>query len=356
MHYIRGPGSGPGVLSHTDNDINAWWELDLGRVVSIDSVVIHNRTDCCTERLSDFHLLVSDQPFADKSLENTIDQAGVLNKFNPGAAATVTDIPVGRTGRYIRVQLDSDNTPVPLHMAEVQVFGTELSDPLTLQPVISSPVQQGSAITFNAAANGSGEVEYRWNFGDGNLDTAYSSSPSITHSFARPGRYVVSLTVRDASGEELRTTFTQVVHPPVQSSSPKASRGILEHSTAPQVWNVNPDNNTVSVIDTGSLSLLAEIDVGNEPVSVAEAADGNVWVVNRQSASISVVSPQSLSVIAQYPLQRASQPYGIVMDSTGALVALQATGKVQRVSVGGCLLYTSPSPRDRTRSRMPSSA
>ena len=26
------------------------------------------------------------------------------------------------------------------------------------------------------------------------------------------------------------------------------------------------------------------------------------------------------------------------------------------LGVGGCLLYTSPSPRDRTRSRMPSSA
>ena len=26
------------------------------------------------------------------------------------------------------------------------------------------------------------------------------------------------------------------------------------------------------------------------------------------------------------------------------------------MTIGGCLLYTSPSPRDRTRSRMPSSA
>ena len=30
--------------------------------------------------------------------------------------------------------------------------------------------------------------------------------------------------------------------------------------------------------------------------------------------------------------------------------------KVKRLSVAPCLLYTSPSPRDRTRSRMPSSA
>ena len=32
------------------------------------------------------------------------------------------------------------------------------------------------------------------------------------------------------------------------------------------------------------------------------------------------------------------------------------TGKTNHAEVVNCLLYTSPSPRDRTRSRMPSSA
>ena len=36
--------------------------------------------------------------------------------------------------------------------------------------------------------------------------------------------------------------------------------------------------------------------------------------------------------------------------------AVQAQLKTERDLVKGCLLYTSPSPRDRTRSRMPSSA
>ena len=40
-------------------------------------------------------------------------------------------------------------------------------------------------------------------------------------------------------------------------------------------------------------------------------------------------------------------------DAVGAIdaVVVHAAGRI-----GGCLLYTSPSPRDRTRSRMPSSA
>ena len=37
-------------------------------------------------------------------------------------------------------------------------------------------------------------------------------------------------------------------------------------------------------------------------------------------------------------------------------VPVQIEGHAEGVKAGGCLLYTSPSPRDRTRSRMPSSA
>ena len=37
-------------------------------------------------------------------------------------------------------------------------------------------------------------------------------------------------------------------------------------------------------------------------------------------------------------------------------IALSAALGVESALINGCLLYTSPSPRDRTRSRMPSSA
>ena len=46
---------------------------------------------------------------------------------------------------------------------------------------------------------------------------------------------------------------------------------------------------------------------------------------------------------------------GVDVSSDGLLVDLPAFSNVISQS-GGCLLYTSPSPRDRTRSRMPSSA
>ena len=49
-----------------------------------------------------------------------------------------------------------------------------------------------------------------------------------------------------------------------------------------------------------------------------------------------------------------------LIEAGGVMGALRAGGKIiQRNTkgfLGRCLLYTSPSPRDRTRSRMPSSA
>ena len=41
---------------------------------------------------------------------------------------------------------------------------------------------------------------------------------------------------------------------------------------------------------------------------------------------------------------------------TLANLSILKTGKAKAVRFSTCLLYTSPSPRDRTRSRMPSSA
>jgi F5/8 type C domain len=51
-------------VTHTNADANAWWQVDLGSPVAIDSIEIWNRTDCCSDRLNDYWIFVSDTPFA----------------------------------------------------------------------------------------------------------------------------------------------------------------------------------------------------------------------------------------------------------------------------------------------------
>ena len=107
-------------VTHTNNEHQPWWQVDLGSVQQIGAVKVWNRTDCCSERLSNFFVLVSDTPFISTDLATTINQAGVSGYFTAGPVANATEMGVYRSGRYVRVQLAGVNF---LHLAEVEIRG-----------------------------------------------------------------------------------------------------------------------------------------------------------------------------------------------------------------------------------------
>ena len=118
------PGSagawGGGSVTHTDFEDQPWWEVDLGAVEQIDEIAIWGRTDsCCVDRLSDYYVLVSDEPFASDSLDEVLAQPGVWANQQADAPTPKNAIDVGETGRYVRVQLAGNDA---LSLAEVQVF------------------------------------------------------------------------------------------------------------------------------------------------------------------------------------------------------------------------------------------
>src|SRR6266542_3471458 len=115
---------GDNSVSHTNFEHQPWWQVDLGSVQQIGTVRLWNRTDCCSERLSNFYVLVSDNPFSSTDLTTTINQAGVSSYYTAGPAGLLTEIGVGRSGRYVRVQLAGDNY---LSLAEVEVMGGTVS-------------------------------------------------------------------------------------------------------------------------------------------------------------------------------------------------------------------------------------
>jgi alpha-L-fucosidase 2 len=114
---------GNNSVTHTEEGLNtqAWWQVDIGSVNNIYQVDIYNRTDCCGDRLTNYHIFVSEEPFTGTTVAETQAQAGVKDFFQKATASTPSSLGINTRGRYVRIQLDATNTP--LSLAEVQVRG-----------------------------------------------------------------------------------------------------------------------------------------------------------------------------------------------------------------------------------------
>ncbi len=128
-HTTSGQGSFP------------WWQVDLGSVHDIDSIKLHNRTDCCGDRLQNFNVYVSMHPLIGGAGGNTktagTEQADWFVRQAPIVGENV-ELNVGALGRYVRVQLNYYGNP--LSLAEVEVMGREL--PLDRTP-------KANLVTYN---------------------------------------------------------------------------------------------------------------------------------------------------------------------------------------------------------------
>ncbi len=95
-------------VSHTNFEVQPWWQVDLGSIKSLGEVVLYNRTDCCSTRLANF------------AIEVSIDGANWQTASGfPSTAGVRTAIPLQAVGRFVRVRLQAPNY---LSLAEVQVF------------------------------------------------------------------------------------------------------------------------------------------------------------------------------------------------------------------------------------------
>jgi YVTN family beta-propeller protein len=219
------------------------------------------------------------------------------------------------------------------------VWNVTIVDPLQLAPPTVQPASLiGAPVTFTASATSGVNTRYTWFFDDGSVQGGWSTAPSIEHTFQRPGIYYVTVTAEDDRGQRQSRTFVHRVHLPLTANAPSASGNVAFErvaGTPGRVWVVNPDNNSVSVLDAAQNTRLAEIRVGTAPRALAIAPNGLVWVTNRSGSSISVIDPATLTVSRTVGLPRASLPYGIAFAPTGgfAFVALEGTGQVLKYDV-----------------------
>ncbi|MGH8576885.1 MAG: PKD domain-containing protein, partial [Gammaproteobacteria bacterium] len=208
------------------------------------------------------------------------------------------------------------------------------NEALALDPIASPPQTAGTPVSYTAVPHGGVNPRFSWSFGDGTAATAPAATPGVTHTFAQPGRYTVTVTATDDVGANVVREFVQAVHHPLTARPPTVSMSIAYEGNRDRVWNVNPDNDTATVFDALTEIKVAEVAVGRRPRSVAVAPDGRIWVANQQSASISIIAPDTLQVVQTVDLPAASQPYGLVFDSAGsqAFVALESMGLLLRLA------------------------
>ncbi|XP_077990552.1 uncharacterized protein LOC144444875 [Glandiceps talaboti] len=106
-----------GSCSHTKNDRNAWWKVDLGTSYDVQQVIITNRQDCCRERILNAEVRVGNKStdFASNMLCGT-----PVDSTQTRIGTIVMDCDTATIGHVVSVQL-KDRTDY-LTLCEVQVL------------------------------------------------------------------------------------------------------------------------------------------------------------------------------------------------------------------------------------------
>jgi YD repeat-containing protein len=187
-------------ISHTNADANAWWQVDLGAVYDLSNINVWNRTDGYQSRLSNYYLCVSEVPFASTDLPTTLNQPGVSSFYFSDSAGWPTPQAIGRTGRYVRVQL---NKTEYLSLAEVQVYGVP---PVTAGPG-TQPCDSVTLFGYDAADR---LVKTVQSASQPHYDNAYgpNGDPGLANYIpsSAPDVDILTLNQYDATGNLVQTT------------------------------------------------------------------------------------------------------------------------------------------------------
>ncbi len=305
--------------SSTYSDPN-WLQVDLGTTRSVTRVVLNWEAAYGKA----YTIQVSSDATNWTNIYSTVNGDGGVDDLAG----------LNGTGRYVRVYGTQRGTQWGYSLWEFEVYGSAAT--LTLNPINALPKPVNTNINYTASSSGGVNPRYKWAWGDGSAETAYSASPNASHSYAAPGLYTLKLTATDDNTVEKTLTWVQAVHAPSTANKPSSSMNILVETRAagnPRVWVVNQDNDSVSVFDAATNAKLAEVNVGAMPRSIALAPNGNVWVTNKGAATISIISPSTLAVVQTVNLPYASQPFGLAFAPTGgsAFVVLEASGTLLKL-------------------------
>jgi DNA-binding beta-propeller fold protein YncE/cytochrome c peroxidase len=174
--------------------------------------------------------------------------------------------------------------------------------------------------------------KFTWDFGDGSAPVVKNTPSLVNHTYAQPGHYSVVVNINSETGANSRV-MEHIVYRPRTVLPPASTSSIVYDETQDCVFLVNPDNNTLAVIDGDDNSLLSEIPIPAGPRTLALGPDNSVWIACMDAAVVVVYDATSLELRHNIAMPRASQPFGIAIspDRSWVYVTLQATGELARL-------------------------
>ena len=224
---------------------------------------------------------------------------------------------------------------------------TDIMNWISISVTSHPPREVGQTVDLTATGSGSGSFYYSWDFGDGSPATDWSTNPTAAQVYSAPGHYPVILSISNAS-RTISASFLQTIHRPLTAGLPTASSTIVHDGN--EVFCVNEDNDTVTAIDTTTLTRLWEQPTGARPRTLAIGPNNTLWIANQDDATISLHQRADGSLQETIQLRHGAAPYGIVLspDRTRVFVTLEGTGEVIRLSTNGveeATTWLGPTPR-----------
>lgn len=220
---------------------------------------------------------------------------------------------------------------------------------LTVEITTREPSLVGETHHFAASVTeGVGDVQCRWSIGDSVKTEFEVGQFAIEHIFEAPARATVSITCKDAEVNLGGDSYKHVAHYPSTEKRPTATASVVYDAQRSRIYNVNQDNDTISVVDPIALSKVAELQVYRNPEALAITPSSKLWVLHRDDYAIAIVDLDKLVVEGGFRLPYASQPIGLAMSPTGdaAYVTLMATGKLLKLDpTTGAVLAEGPMGR-----------
>jgi YVTN family beta-propeller protein len=276
-----------------------------------------------------------------------------------GARLIPTDLPGYRYYRFSSTKLRDDVGSDSLQLAELSLFrkGVRQHAIAVSNPGGSNPVDEGPARADDADTGTKWRDFNRaplvYDYGTHVVIDAYSITTANDAALRDPVRWLLEASedgqdwevLDDQTGQDFVTPVAReseiapidlldlAAIAPLPEAPRHSSTLIVETSSgADRIWNVNPDNDTVSVSDEAG-NRLAEIPVGEAPWSVARQPGSSwIYVTNKRSSSISVIDGSTLAVDRTISLARGAQPHGIVFSADGAnyYIVLEALATLEK--------------------------